>query len=491
MNINIIRYVLGLVLKIEAALLLLPAVVGLIYQEETFSVYLIVAVIAFVCGAAISWAKPKNTVFYLKEGCIATALSWILMSLVGAVPFVITQEIPRFVDAFFETVSGFTTTGASVLSDVESLSHASLFWRSFTHWVGGMGVLVFLLAIMPLSGGSNINLMKAESPGPSVGKLVPKVRSSATILYQIYFGMTLIEFILLLCFKMPVFDAMCLTFGTAGTGGFGIKNDSIASYAASQQWIIAVFMMLFGINFNFYYFSLNRKPRKAFEIEEIRWYLFIILAATVGIFAQLGGTVSGLERKLRVAFFQVATIITTTGYSTVDFDLWKQNAKLILVFLMFIGACAGSTGGGFKVSRIVIIAKAFVREVKSYIHPKSVRQIRVDKSPLPEGVVKSTLVYLSTYILIFTVSHFLISIDGKSFETSFTAVTATFNNIGPGLAGVGPVKNYAGFSDFSKIVLSFDMLAGRLELFPMLLLFTPAVWKNTHRQSKHDLVSLF
>ncbi|MCR4782332.1 MAG: TrkH family potassium uptake protein [Lachnospiraceae bacterium] len=491
MNINIIRYILGLVLKIEAGLLLLPAIVGMFYREDTFSAYLIVATLTFIVGSIVSMAKPKNTVFHLKEGCIATALSWILLSLVGAIPFVITKEIPSFVDAFFETVSGFTTTGASILSDVESISHASLFWRSFTHWVGGMGVLVFLLAIMPLSGGSNINLMKAESPGPSVGKLVPKVRSSATILYQIYFGMTLIQFVLLLIFKMPVFDAMCLTFGTAGTGGFGVRNDSIASYSVYQQWIIGIFMMLFGINFNFYYFFLRKKMRKAFAIEEVRWYLLFIIGATLGIFLQLGGMVSGFEHKLRVAFFQVVSMITTTGYSTADFNVWLPNAQLILLLLMFSGACAGSTGGGFKVSRIVILLKAFVREIKSYIHPKSVGQIRMDKSPLPEGVVKSTMVYLATYILIFIVSHFLITLDGKDFLTSFSAVTATFNNIGPGLSEVGPMSNYASLSAFSKLVLSFDMLAGRLELFPMLLLITPAMWKNTHKQSKHDLVSLF
>lgn len=491
MNIKIIRYVLGLVLKIESGLLLLPVFVGLIYHEDVINAYIITALIAFFLGTLFSLKKPANTILHLKEGCIATALSWIVLSLIGAIPFVLTKEIPKYIDAYFETVSGFTTTGASILNNVEALSHASLFWRSFTHWVGGMGVLVFLLAIMPLSGGSNINLMKAESPGPSVGKLTPKVRSSATILYQIYFSMTLLEFILLIVNHMPVFDAICLSFGTAGTGGFGVKGDSIASYSVIQQWIIGIFMMLFGINFNFYYFFLQKKPKKAFEIEEVRWYLFFIIAATAGIFAQLSGNLSGIEHKLRVAFFQVASIITTTGFSTDDFNVWAPNAQLIMVLLMFMGACAGSTGGGFKVSRIVILAKAFVRELRSYIHPKSVRQVRVDKSPLPEGIVKSTLVYLATYMLIFIVSHFLVSLDGKDFVTSFTAVTATFNNIGPGLAGVGPMSNFADMSTFSKLVLSFDMLAGRLELFPMLLLITPAVWKNTRLQSKHDIVSLF
>lgn len=479
MNTSIVRFILGHVLRIEGALMLLPILTSVIYQESEGKAYILIAILCFALGSLIAWKKPKNTVFYLKEGCATTALSWIMISIFGAFPFMITGEIPSFFDAFFETVSGFTTTGSSILIDVEKLSHTSLIWRSFTHWIGGMGVLVFLLAIIPLTGGSNINLMKAESPGPSVGKLVPKIKSSARILYLIYIAMTILQIVILLFDKMPLFDTLCMTFGSAGTGGFGIKNDSAASYTASQQWIIGVFMMLFGVNFNFYYFLLHKQPKKSFQMEEVKTYFGIILVSTVVIVSQILPRLGDGEKAVRQAFFQVSSIITTTGYSTANFDQWSSLAKMILVTLMFIGACAGSTGGGLKVSRIIILVKTIHKEVESYMHPKSVKKIKMDGEVIDHDVIRSTNVYFITYFILFVISLFIICFNGKDLITSFTAVAATYNNIGPGLGMVGPSANFSSLSNLSKVVLSLDMLAGRLELFPMIILFDPVLWKET------------
>lgn len=386
------------------------------------------------------------------------------------------------IDALFETVSGFTTTGSSILSDVEALSHCSLFWRSFTHWIGGMGVLVFLLAVIPLSGGSDINLMRAESPGPSVGKLVPKIKYTAQILYVIYLGMTVVEIILLLISRMPVFDAITLSFGTAGTGGFGIKGDSIASYTALQQWIITIFMILFGVNFNAYYLILFRKFKKALQMEEVKAYLGIIFVSTAIITGSLVMGNMQFADALRHAAFQVGSIITTTGYATINFDAWSQTCRTILVLLMFVGACAGSTGGGMKVSRFIVMVKTMTKELNSYIHPKSVKKIKMDGKPIEHEVVRSINVYLITFMIIFVVSVFAISFEGHDLVTNFTAIAATINNIGPGLSMVGPDCNFGFFSDFSKLVIIFDMLAGRLELFPLLILFHPAIWKELFTQ---------
>ena len=386
------------------------------------------------------------------------------------------------VDALFETVSGFTTTGSSILSDVEALSHCALFWRSFTHWIGGMGVLVFLLAVIPLSGGSHINLMRAESPGPSVGKLVPKIKYTAQILYVIYLGMTVVEIILLLISRMPVFDAITLSFGTAGTGGFGIKGDSIASYTALQQWIITIFMILFGVNFNAYYLILFRKFKKALQMEEVKAYFGIIFVSTAIITGSLVMGNMQFADALRHAAFQVGSIITTTGYATINFDAWSQTCRTILVLLMFVGACAGSTGGGMKVSRFIVMVKTMTKELNSYIHPKSVKKIKMDGKPIEHEVVRSINVYLITFMIIFVVSVFAISFEGHDLVTNFTAVAATINNIGPGLSMVGPDCNFGFFSDFSKLVIIFDMLAGRLELFPLLILFHPAIWKELFTQ---------
>ena len=486
MNASMIRYILGYVLKIEAALMLLPCLVALIYREQEGWYYLAVAAGGLLLGVLATWKKPVNSVFYLKEGCVSTALSWIILSLLGCLPFCLTGEIPSFTDALFETISGFTTTGASILSDVEALSHTSLFWRSFTHWIGGMGVLVFLLAIIPMSGGSNINLMRAESPGPSVGKLVPKMRYTAQILYLIYFGMTILEMVLLIIGKMPVFDAVTTSFGTAGTGGFGIKNDSITGYSSYVQWVVTIFMILFGVNFNAYYLLLFGKIKKAFAMEEVRYYFLVILGAIVIIFTSLLRVGINVADSLRHAAFQVASIITTTGFSTADFDLWSQTCKTVLVLLMFVGACAGSTGGGIKVSRFIVLFKTVGKELNSYIHPKSIKKIKMEGKPVEHEVVRAINVYFITFMIIFSLSVFLISFEGNDLLTNFTAVTATINNIGPGLELVGPTKNFGFFSAFSKYVLMFDMLAGRLELFPLLILFHPAVWKDMFAGKKKE-----
>ena len=479
MNTSMIRFILGNILRLQSLFLLLPSITAVIYKENTLIPYITVAFSCFILGTVMTWNKPEDHVFYLKEGCVATALSWIVLSLSGAFPFVLTGEIQHFADALFETVSGFTTTGSSILSNVEALSYSSLLWRSFTHWIGGMGVLVFLLAIIPMSGGSNINLMKAESPGPSVGKLVPKIRSTARILYLIYIGMSIILFILLLLGKMPVFDALATTFGTAGTGGFGIKNDSLAGYSPYIQWVTGIFMMLFGVNFNAYYFILFHDVKKAFKMEEVRWYFTIIILSVFVIFTDLMQFYPSLGTALKDAFFQVSSIITTTGFATADFNLWSATSKSTLVLLMFVGACAGSTGGGLKVSRLIILVKTIFKELTSYTHPKSIVKIKMDDKPIEHEVVRSTNVYFITYMIIFVVSVFCLTFENIDLISIFTAVTATFNNIGPGLEMVGPTANFGHFSDFSKYVIIFDMLAGRLELFPLLMLFHPELWKET------------
>lgn len=485
MNVSIVRYMLGHVLRIEALLLILPFLVSLYYHEKEGRAFLITLCICMLLGILLTSKKPANTVFYLKEGCVITSLAWIFLSIFGCLPFVIGGDIPDFTDALFETISGFTTTGASILSDVESLSRTAIFWRSFTHWIGGMGVLVFLLAIIPLSGGYNINLMKAESPGPSVGKLGPKIRYTARILYIIYFALTIIQMILLLIGRMPLFDAVTTAFGTAGTGGFGIKNDSMAGYSAYIQWVVAIFMILFGINFNAYYFILMKQFKKAFSIEEVRCYIGIIFTATVIIFLNTYDKAMGALTTLRHSVFQVGSIITTTGFSTVDFDQWNANAKTVIVILMFIGACASSTGGGIKVSRFIITFKNFLKEMRTYIHPKSIQKIKLDGKPVEHDVIRSINVYFIVFTTVFTASVFLVSLENKSFATNFTAVAATINNIGPGLEAVGPAQNFGHFTNFTKYVLMFDMLAGRLELFPLLLLFHPALIKSAIPKREH------
>ncbi|MCR5108241.1 MAG: TrkH family potassium uptake protein [Lachnospiraceae bacterium] len=478
MNGSIVRYILGQVIKIEGVLLLIPCVTGLIYHERTGFYYLIIAGVSLIAGVLLTMKKPSNTVFYLKEGCFITSLSWICLSIIGCLPFYISREIPKFTDALFETISGFTTTGASILNDVEHLSRCTLMWRSFTHWVGGMGVLVFILAIVPLSGGSNFNLMRAESPGPSVGKLVPKLKNTAQLLYIIYMAMTFLEIILLIISKMPVFDAITLSFGTAGTGGFGVRNDSIASYTHAQQWIITIFMLCFGVNFNLYYLLLFKEFKRAFSMEEVKAYIAVVAFSAIAIIASLHRVIPVLADNIRITMFQVATIITTTGYATVDFDKWPTFAKMVLVMLMFCGGCAGSTAGGIKVSRFVIGIKTVGKELESYRHPKSVKKIQMDGKPIEHEVIRATNVYFLTYTMIFVISMLIIALDKEDIVTCFTAIAATLNNVGPGLNMVGPTQNYSHFSDISKYVMMLDMLAGRLELFPLLIMFHSSVWKE-------------
>lgn len=482
MNYSMIRYILSSVLQFEGAFMLLPVLVALVYGEKQGFVYLLVAVCCLVLGGLGRIKKAKRDVFYSKEGFVAVSLSWLLLSFVGAVPFVVTGEIPFYLDALFETISGFTTTGSSILTDVEVLSHATLFWRSFTHWIGGMGVLVFIMAVLPLSGSSSLHMMKAESPGPVVGKLVPKLKNTAMILYGIYVVITVLEIILLLITGMTPFEAMTLTFGTVGTGGFGILNSSIASYGLASQIVITVFMLICSINFSVYYLLLIRKPKEALRNEEMRYYLAIVLISALVIAVNIYDKFANFFEAFHHALFQVASIISTTGYSTADFNIWPGFCRTILVLLMFIGACAGSTGGGFKISRLIIVLKAVKNEIKSITHPRSVQRVRVESKQVHNDVVRKVLTYLGAYVIILIVSVLLVSVEGRGFTTSFTAVMATFNNIGPGLDGV-----YAGFSDcsiLSKIVLMMDMLIGRLEIFPMLVLFSPEVWKIPLRKSR-------
>lgn len=479
MNYSVVIYILGWIMEIEAAFLALPGIVSAIYGEKGGFAFLWVALGSAVAGSMIILHKPKNMRFYLREGFVTVALSWILMSVIGCLPFVINGDIPHFADALFEMISGFTTTGATVVSDVEGLTKGSLFWRSFSHWIGGMGVLVFLLAIVPMAGGSHMNLMKAESPGPSVGKLVPKVRQTAKYLYIIYFALTVIEVIFLLFGGMNVFEALTTAFGTAGTGGFAIWNDGFVSVSPYNQWVVTIFMLLFGVNFGFYFLILTGKLRDALKFEEVRIYFIIVIASAVFIFINLRNfALYAPADGVRHAFFQVASIITTTGFASTNFDLWPETSRTILVILMFVGACAGSTGGGIKVSRFIIAIKSFIKEIISYLHPRSVKKIKVEGKPLEHETLRATNVYFMTYMVIFAVSVLLVSIENKDLVTNFTAVAATFNNIGPGLSMVGPMANFGHFTDFTKYILMFDMLAGRLEIFPMLLLFCPAVWKR-------------
>ena len=435
-------------------------------------------IICLVIGLPLTRKKPSNKVFYIKDGCVAVALSWVVLSITGAIPFVLSGSIPHPIDAIFETVSGFTTTGASILAEVESLPKSILFWRSFTHWIGGMGVLVFLLSLLPLAGGYHMNLMRAESPGPSVSKLVPKVQSTAKILYGIYLGMTVLQIIFLLLGGVPLFDTLCITFGSAGTGGFGIKNDSLGSYSTYCQVVTTIFIILFGVNFSAYYLILTKKFKAAFHIEEIRYYFGIILASIILIAINTRHMFSGFAQAFQQSAFQVGSIITTTGYSTTDFNQWPALSKTILVLLMFIGACAGSTGGGIKVSRIILLLKAARKEFQLYLHPNAVKKIKMDQKTVPHETLRSTNIFLSVYLIIFCGSVLLISLDNFDLITNFTAVAATLNNIGPGLEIVGPMGNFSSFSYLSKSVLIFDMLAGRLEIFPLLLLFFKNTWKK-------------
>ncbi len=481
MNYKMIVYNIGKILLVEAILLVLPTIVSVIYGDGTLSAYAITIAALTVTGLLATRKKPKNKSIYAKEGYVIVSLAWILMSLFGALPFWISGGIPNFVDAFFETVSGFTTTGSTILSNIEGMPKSLLFWRSFTHWVGGMGILVFVIAIMPKTENSSMHIMRAEVPGPTVGKLVSKLGASARILYGIYCGLTAIMVVFLLAGGMPLFDSLVNAFATAGTGGFGILNNSIEGYNNLYfEMVIAVFMLLFGINFNLYYLLLIRRFKQAFKSEELRCYLGIVATAIIIIAVSLITGNHSAGYSFRHAFFQVASIITTTGFSSTDFGTWPIIAQLTLLFLMFIGACAGSTGGGIKVSRLMILVKSGMRDIKKAINPRSVETVKVDKQTVEEPVVKGVSVFFAMYIIVLAVSAMVVSLDGRDLTTTLTSVVACIGNIGPGLGAVGPAGNFADFSVLSKIVLSFDMLAGRLELIPMLMIFTPYAWSRKY-----------
>ena len=481
MNYKMMGRFIAQILTIEGIFMIPALILGLAFGElgamwgfayTIAAIFLTVLVLHLICRGAPS-------AFYAKEGMVCVGVSWIVLSLYGCLPFWLSREIPVFVDAFFEIVSGFTTTGSSILTDVEALSRSLLYWRSFSHWLGGMGVLVFLLAFTGEKGkGFTMHLLRAESPGPDVGKLVPKMHNTAVILYVIYIVMTILNVVFLLIGDMPLFDAVCTAFGTAGTGGFGIKNDSMAGYSPYLQNVTTIFMALFGVNFSCYYLLLLRQFKGVFKDEELRLYVGLILGSIVLIVLNLRGYYDTLEETVRHAAFQVSTIITTTGFATTDFDQWPLFSKAILMFLMVVGACAGSTGGGFKCARLLLILKSLHRNIRQVLQPRKVMVVRTNSKVVDEAILDNANAYLAAYVVIVALSFMLICLDNFSIGTNFTAVLACFNNIGPGFEAVGPTCNFSAFSPFSKLVLIMDMLAGRLEIFPILVLFTRSTWKR-------------
>lgn len=477
MNKRMVFHMIGQIIKLEAAILLLPTVVSLIYQETCVWSFLITIGIALVVGFALTTiSRPKSNVIFSKEGFVIVALSWLSLAAIGALPFFLSGEIPLYIDAFFETVSGLTTTGASILTDVESLSHGLLFWRSFTHWIGGMGVLVLIMAIIPSVSGRNMHVLRAEMPGPVVGKLMPRIRDTAKVLYIIYLVMTAVQIILLWAGDMNLFDSIIYTFGTAGTGGFGVKADSVAGYSPYSQWVIAIFMLLFGINFNLYYLILIRRVREALKSSELWVYLGIVAVACAIVCINIASFYKSFEETLRTGLFQVSSIITTTGYSTADFNTWPQLSKSILFILMFIGGCAGSTAGGLKVSRVQLLFSILKRDLRRLIHPRSVGVIKLEGKRLDEATISGASAYFIIYFVLFAVSFLLISFEPFSFETNLSAVTACINNVGPGLDLVGPAGSFAAYSPHAKTLLSFAMLFGRLEIYPLLFVLIPSTW---------------
>lgn len=484
MNVKSISRTVGLILLITGIFQIFPLLIAVIDHEPRNILAYIesLCLILLVGSALLLFSRGGNRMFSAQEGFAATGLSWIFMSAFGALPFFLSGQIPSYVDAFFEMVSGFTTTGASILTDVEALSRCNLFWRSFSHWLGGMGVLVFLLAVVPgarKNGGTGIYLMRAESPGPSVDKLTPHLRQTAMILYGIYILLTALCIVCLLLGGMPVFDSFCIAFGTAGTGGFAIRNDSFASYSAYTQTVTTVFMALFGVNFSIYFFLLRRKFDLAWRNTELRWYVSIILGSTLLITCNIMKLYGGdFGYSLHHAAFTVSSVITTTGFGTENFDLWPEFSRVILVLLMIVGASAGSTGGGLKVSRVVILMRAAKAELRKILHPHTVKVITVDGKPVSGETVRAVSTYFILYVLIAAASVLLVSLDGYDGSTTLTAVMATFNNIGPGLGLCGPAGNFAFFSPFAKVILCLDMLLGRLELYPMLVLLMPSTWRK-------------
>ncbi len=479
MNITMIFYLLGWILNIVAALMLVPFAVSVYYSEAVGRYFLICSLIMFAVGFALTRKRPKNSKFYAREGFVITALSWLLLSVTGCLPFYLSGEIPSFTNALFECISGFTTTGASILSDVEQMSRCMMFWRCFIQLIGGMGVLVFMLALIPLTGGQDLYLMKAESPGPNVGKLVPKVQKTAYYLYAIYFSLTLLEIICLVIAGAPLYDAVCTAFTTTSTGGFGVKNTSLGGYSPAIQYIVTIFLYLSGLNYNFFFFMWIRRIKNAFSIQEIHLYSGIFFSSIAVIaWDIIRNSGYAIEEGIRHAAFQVGSIMTTAGFSSADFDTWPSLSKGILVLLMFVGGCAGSTCGGIKVSRILIYLKTVKKEIAQLCHPRNVKVIKIDGKPLAHNVLRSANIFFIVYMVIFVISTLLISIDEFDLVTNFTAVASALGNIGPGLSLVGPTRNFDLFSPFSKYVLMFDMLAGRLEIFPMLVLLSPYTWKK-------------
>lgn len=480
MNYKMIFKSLGYVLLTECALLFAPLIVALLYDEYAMlPSFFITMALLLISGYGLSHMPLKNKVIYAKEGFMIVALSWIFLSLFGALPFTLSNAIPSYIDAVFETVSGFTTTGSSILENVELLPYSLLFWRSFTHWIGGMGVLVFIMTIIPLAFERSMHVMRAEVPGPSVGKLVPKIKETAKLLYVMYVFLTILMIIFLLLGGMPLFDSIVNAFATAGTGGFAIKASSIAYYdSVYLEIVIAIFMLLFGVNFNLYYFILIRDFKSVLKNEELRWYIGIVAISVLLISVNILPLVGNFMTGLRYSFFSVSSVITTTGFATADFNTWPTFSKMILLSLMYLGACAGSTGGGLKISRLIILLKKFYNYMIKLIHPRMVRKIRLDGDCIDEKTENGVVLFFIAYTAIAFIAMLLISLDGADMETTISSVATCIGNIGPGLAKVGPTGNFAFYSDFSKIVLSITMLIGRLEIFPILILFLP----NTYRK---------
>ena len=482
MNYRMIAYIIGHIVRVEGILMIPPLVCSLIYGESSWTSFLLPMFLCIGFGTVLTVKKPEKTQIFAREGFVSVSLSWVIMSMIGAVPFVMSGEISSYVDALFETVSGFTTTGASILTDVEAMDKGLLFWRSFTHWIGGMGVLVFVMAILPQADTRSVKLMhvmRAEVPGPKVGKLVSKISRTARIMYGIYIVMTAVEVVLLLIGGMPLFDSLLNSFATAGTGGFGIRADSIAAYgSAYADYVISIFMLLFGVNFNLYYFVIIGQGIQILKSEELRWYAGIVAASTALIAFDIYSIYGSVGASVRYAFFQVASIITTTGFATADFNAWPVLSQTVLVLLMFCGACAGSTGGGIKVGRLIILAKTGLREIRYMLHPRSVVAVRMEGKPAENEVIRSATAFIIVYAMLYVVSFFVLTmVENCDLVTGFTAISACINNIGPGLGEVGPAGNFSGFTGFSKLMLSFDMLAGRLEIFPMILLLAPGTWR--------------
>ncbi len=478
MNTKLVLKLNGYILLFDVFAMVLPLVVAGVYKESAGMAFFPVMALCLAIALPLIRMKPKKKDLFAREGLATVALAWVVMSFVGGLPFFFSREIPNLIDCFFESSSGFTTTGATILTNIEGMSKCMLFWRSFTHWIGGMGVLMFVLAIAPLAGGNNMQLIRAESPGPQVEKLLPKANTTAKVLYGMYIGLTVVQVVFLLFGDMPLFDALTTAFGTAGTGGFAVKSSSMGGYSQYTQIVITIFMLLFSVNFNIYFFIIAKKFSSVWKNEELRAFAIIVFVSialitlnTVQLFENLGGAIHHSS-------FAVATIISTSGFSTVDFNTWPDFSKTLLVLLMFIGACAGSTGGGIKVSRILIMFKSLKREFFTLIHPRSVKTIRISGKKIDDETIRKVNSYMLCYILLFFISFLIVSFDNFGFETNFTSIAATLNNVGPGLGAVGPSGNFAAFSPLSKIVFIIDMICGRLELFPILILFLPQTWKK-------------